>query len=164
MPSPTSSPHTSKALAMHSAPDHDHGSTSCCSPPGPLRARTWSRLISSWLRVTKVSSKPQIAGLAWHLAQRGARAAMLCLRALGMASQKFQLHSKQWATLGCSRYSACNIEALIVCCFVYKYGRNPLLLFSSPVTHFTSIPKFITSSPGDSFNVHLIQSPFILGI
>ncbi|EAT81904.1 hypothetical protein SNOG_10510 [Parastagonospora nodorum SN15] len=116
MPSPTFSPHKSKALAMHSAPDHDHGSTSRRSPPGPLRARTWSRLISSWLRVTKVSSKPQIAGLAWHLAQRGARAAMLCLRALGMASQKFQLHSKQWATLGCSRYSACNIKALI---FVY---------------------------------------------
>jgi len=164
MPFPTSSLHTCKALAIHSAPYYGPSSTSRCSPPSPLHAWKWSRLISSWLRVTKVSIRPQLAGPAWYLAQRGARAAMLCLRALGMASQKCQPLSKQWATLGCSRYSACDIEALSRRCTVYKYGMNPLLLFSSLVTHFTSIPKFITSSPGDSFNVHLIQSPLILGI
>ena len=60
-------------------------------------------LISAWLRVAEVSSEGQTAKYAWHSASKTRilpMSAMLCLRDLGAASQKFQAYSKQWAELG----------------------------------------------------------------
>jgi hypothetical protein len=50
------------------APGHGCGSTSCSSFWHLLRARNWTTLMSPWLRVTKVSRRPQTAGHSW---QRG---------------------------------------------------------------------------------------------
>lgn len=109
-----------------------------------LHLSTTSTLIVAWLRITEVSSTLQTAAEAW---QRGCRGnfchvchgyACMVLRLLAWLHRSFNLTPNSRTALAGPSRSTTDIRASYTCCGVYKIQKDILVLFSSPVTPFTS--------------------------